>query len=153
MTRDITNESFVIERTFEAPLERTFRAFSEEEAKKAWYFCDDAMELIEYSLDFRPGGAEVNRLRPPGGEEHRFLGRFLDIVDRERIVYAYTMDVGAVRLSASLATMEFRAEGKRTGLKFTEQVAFLDGPHDLQDRILGTELGFDMLARVLPGLG
>ena len=54
-----------------------------------------------------------------------------------------------MRLSVSLATIEFRREGAGTRLLFTEQAAFLDG-HDKPDwREQGTGIGFDRLADYL----
>lgn len=53
-----------------------------------------------------------------------------------------------LRLSVSLATIEFRAKGP-VRLLFTEQAAFLDG-HDKPDwREQGTGTGFDRLADYL----
>ena len=54
-----------------------------------------------------------------------------DIVENERIVFAYSMARDGVVFSVSLATVELHAEGNSTRLVFTEQAAFFensDGP-------------------------
>jgi hypothetical protein len=43
----------------------------------------------------------------------------------------------AVPISASLATVEFVAEGEGTRLRFTEQIALLDGGDTTADREAG----------------
>lgn len=137
--------TFVIEWRFTVAPAKVFSSWSSAEAKKRWFSCDDAMVATEFSLDFRPGGREVNRVSIPGGEVHMFQGVYLDIVADRRIIYAYDMHLGDKRISASLATVVFEAEGSGTKMVFTEQIAFLDGYNDRAERIRGTEVGLDKL--------
>lgn len=56
---------------------------------------------------------------------------YLDIINNERIVIAYTMTVGGNRISSSQSTFELLPDGTGTKLVFTEQAAFFanaDGP-------------------------
>ena len=140
---------FVIERELPATPARAFRAWATPEAKRRWFVCHDDMVNVGYELDFRPGGHELNRVRRPDGVEHLFQARFFDIVPERRIIYGYHMQVGAQRLSVSLATVEFEPGGAGTRMRFTEQVAFLDGYGDREDRIRGTAEGLDRLALLL----
>jgi uncharacterized protein YndB with AHSA1/START domain len=55
---------------------------------------------------------------------------YLDVVENERVIFAYAMTMDGAPLSSSLATVEFRPEGKGTRLVFTEQGAYLDGNVD-----------------------
>jgi uncharacterized protein YndB with AHSA1/START domain len=52
---------------------------------------------------------------------------YLDIVPRERIVFAYSMTMGGAPMSSSLATIELVPAGSGTLLRFTEHTAFVDG--------------------------
>jgi uncharacterized protein YndB with AHSA1/START domain len=61
-----------------------------------------------------------------------------DIVAGERIVYTYEMYADDARLSVSVATVEFRADGDRTHLVLTEQGVFLDGRDSSAQREEGT---------------
>lgn len=148
----VDHTSFVIERLLKADIGRSFRAFSEAEAKRQWFACDDDMEVTEYALDCRAGGSEINRIQVPGGEEHLFLAHYFDVVPQNRIVFGYSMHVGRIRLSASLVTIAFEAEGLNTRMTYTEQIALFDGHQPVEERIRGTKLGLDNLERKLPEL-
>ena len=54
-----------------------------------------------------------------------------------------------VRISVSLATLEFRREGDGTRLLYTEQGAFLDGYDNPAQREAGTRDLFDQLEAAL----
>jgi uncharacterized protein YndB with AHSA1/START domain len=147
----VSHTSFVIERRFKHSPQRVFAAWSNSEAKKRWFACHDGMVNVGYSLDFRPGGSETNKVAFDGNV-HAFSGHYLDIVPGERIIYAYDMHVDTTKLSASLATVTFEPDATGTLMVFTEQVAFLDGHNDREDRIRGTADGLDRLALELDGL-
>ena len=74
---------------------------------------------------------------------------YQDIVENQRIIYAYDMHIDDRRISVSLATIELKPEGSGTRLIFTEQGAFLDGYDDPGDRERGTRLLLDALGRSL----
>jgi uncharacterized protein YndB with AHSA1/START domain len=59
-------------------------------------------------------------------------------VPDRRIVYAYAMQLDDVKISVSLATIEFVPSGAGTTLVLTEQGAFLDGYDDAGSREHGT---------------
>jgi uncharacterized protein YndB with AHSA1/START domain len=139
------HSTFVIERDFKVPPQKVFASWASVEAKRVWMSCDDAAVTQSFEMDFRPGGRETNSVAFPGGETHRFDGYYLDIVPGRRIIYAFDMHVGAKRISASLATVVFEAQGSGTKMVFTEQIAFLDGYSDREERIRGTGIGLDKL--------
>ena len=119
--------------------------WSSPEKKRRWFACHDDWKTVDYQLDFRQGGLEINDVAEGDGTLHGFKGYYLDIVPNARIVYAYEMSVGGARISASLVTVVFAARGGKTSMTFTEQVVFLDGHGDVDERREGTELG---LARI-----
>jgi uncharacterized protein YndB with AHSA1/START domain len=145
MNRESEHASFVIERRFPAPVARVFRAFSDPERKRRWFGCHDDWRTVAYELDFRPGGTELNTVERPDGVVHRFAAHYFDIVPDERIVYAYDMHVGPARISVSLVTITFEPVRAGTKMLFTEQVVFLDGHGDLDERREGTELGLSRI--------
>jgi len=69
----------------------------------------------------------------PDGREYTVQALYRDIVPGRRIVYTYDMLLDGIRISASVATVEFKRERDGTRLVFTEQAAFLDG-HEVPAR-------------------
>jgi uncharacterized protein YndB with AHSA1/START domain len=153
--RRVDHGTFVIERQYEVTPARFFAAWMRPEAKAVWFACHDDWVPSGYQLDFRVGGAERLEVRTPAGSLHRYEGRFLEILPDERILWSYEMLVDGVRISASLATLEVRASRGRTAkapataMRFTEQVALLDGHGDLAEREEGTRVQLDNLAAML----
>jgi hypothetical protein len=59
------------------------------------------------------------------------------------------MHIGETRITVSLATIEFKEEGKSTRMLFTEQGAFLDGFDKPEMREEGTKVLLDRLGAAL----
>lgn len=146
MERQAAHTTFVIERAFAAPPAAVFRAWSDPEAKKRWTDCHPDSWTRSHSLDFRIGGLEVNSAFDEQGVGHHYQALYLDIVQDERIVYAYDIVTAGTRVSVSLVTVEFKPSGAGARMVFTEQAVFLDGAPGLEERIEGTGEGFDRLA-------
>ena len=87
----------------------------------------------------------------PGGRHNAFRSRFHDIVENERIVFAYDLLHDHRLVSVSLTTIEFFAAGDGTRLVFTEQGAFFDDVGDAAEREHGTGKLLDRLERLLAG--
>lgn len=144
-TRSVHHSTFVIERSFAAPVDRVFASWADADKKRRWFACHDDWVTVDYGLDFRVGGSEHNVVSTDLGVVHRFEARYFDIVPGERIVYAYDMLVAEARISVSLVTVLFAKSATKTRMTFTEQVVFLDGHGDLDERREGTEVGLDRL--------
>ena len=138
--RSVVHASFTLERTYDAPLERVFRALSDEAAKSKWFGgAEGQWRLMERSMDFRVGGRERVRGQWEGGVVSTFDAIYHDIVPNERIVYTYEMHLDGRKISVSLATMQIKPAGPGGAtLKVTEQGAFLDGYDDAGSRESGT---------------
>jgi uncharacterized protein YndB with AHSA1/START domain len=125
--RTIEHASFSIERAYKVPPAKVFAAWADPAAKARWFTGTEEWDVGPHELDFRVGGREVNSSRPEGGPVHIYNAIYWDIVPDERIVYSYEMLLDERRISVSLATVQFSAEGDGTRLVYTEQGAFLDG--------------------------
>jgi uncharacterized protein YndB with AHSA1/START domain len=123
----VVHSTFTIERTYPASPSRVFSAFADIALKRRWFTEGEDVTVEEYTLDFRVGGREVKRFRAKGGFLCRNDTIYQDIVPDVRIVFAYTMAVGDIRISASLVTIELAPAGDVTRLTFTEQAAFFEG--------------------------
>jgi uncharacterized protein YndB with AHSA1/START domain len=147
--RTVTHATFVIERTYDAAPARVFAAWATPEAKSRWFVGPDEWQKSDHWLDFQVGGREHVSGGPKGGAIHSFDALYQDIVPDRRIIYAYDMHLGDTRISVSLATVEFKPDGKGTRLVFTEQGAFLDGFDIPDDRERGTIDLLDNLGKEL----
>ena len=130
--RSTVHSTFVIERTYAASPERVFAAWSDQAAKAQW-FGPDEKHAESYSLDFREGGREHLSVPAPDGVVYSFDAVYADIVPAQRIVHTYDMHRDHVRISVSVATIEF------------EQGVFLDGLDAPAEREHGTNALLDAL--------
>lgn len=128
-TRTATHATFVIERTYDAPLSAVWSAFADADIKARWFGTPPGISDHVQSEDFRIGGLAINDATFASGERSRFRATYTDIVERERIVYTYDMWLDDRHASTSITTVEFAAAGDRTQLTFTEQGVHLDGVH------------------------
>ena len=148
--RSVVHAIFSLERAYDAPAARIWRALTDESAKARWFTgTAGEWELIERTMDVRPGGRERLEGRWKSGVVSAFDAHYLDVIPQERLIYAYEMRLDGRKISASLATMQIKAEGRRTRLKVTEQGAFLDGYDDAGSREHGTGVLLDALGASL----
>jgi len=148
--RSVVHATFTIERTFKFPPARVFAAWAQPELKARWFKAPpDKSTETRRKQDFRVGGSEQLSAAWTGSYTSHFDAYYLDIVPNERIIYAYHMHLDDKHISASLATVQFKAEGSGTRLILTEQGAFLDGYDDSGSREKGTAGLMDKLAAEL----
>ena len=149
----VVHDTFVIERIYDVPVAETFRAWADPILKARWFAGSVEALGAGYELDFRVGGREVNRGGPPGGPVYTFESEFRDIIPEQRIVYTNEMYADEIRISVSVATVQFRGQGVTTQLILTEQGVFLDGHDTAAQREAGTRSLLDSLAASLNGGG
>jgi len=149
----VVHDTFVIERIYDVPVAETFRAWADPILKARWFAGSVEALGAGYELDFRVGGREVNRGGPPGGPVYTFESEFRDIIPEQRIVYTNEMYADEIRISVSVATVQFRGQGVTTQLILTEQGVFLDGHDTVAQREEGTRSLLDSMAVVLHGGG
>lgn len=146
----VQHGGFALERTYPASPARVFAAFSTKEGKSRWFNCFEELEEAEVELDFREGGRELNRLKPPGRPPHVMQGLYHHIVPGERFVLSFTLHIGERLISVSLMTVEVRPEGEGARLTVNEHGAFFE-EGALAEREEGTAVGLDRLAGLLAG--
>jgi uncharacterized protein YndB with AHSA1/START domain len=148
--RSVVHAVFHLERTYDAPAGRVWKALTDEKAKAKWFGGPpDRWELLERHMDVRVGGTERAKGRWAGGMVSTFDAIYHDVVPNERLVYSYVMHLNDRKISVSLATLQLKADGGKTTLKISEQGAFLDGYDDNGSREHGTGLLLDALGASL----
>jgi uncharacterized protein YndB with AHSA1/START domain len=153
-SRSVAHGTFHIERRYDAPVARVWRALTEESAKQKWFTGPaERWELIEREMDVRVGGRERLRGRFESGMITTFDAVYYDVIPDERLIYSYEMHVDDKKISVSLATLELTATEGATTLRVTEQGAFLDGYDDAGSREQGTRLLLDALGVSLQAAG
>jgi uncharacterized protein YndB with AHSA1/START domain len=77
---------FVIMRNFNAPRERVWRAWTDENALGRWWG-PKGFDIVSVKLDLRPGGTMHYLLRSAGGQDMWGKFTFREIVPQERLVF------------------------------------------------------------------
>ena len=148
--RSVVHATFHLERSYDAPVARVWKALTDETAKQAWFAgTPGRWELLERHMDVRVGGSERVRGRWEGGVVSTFDALYHDVIPNERLVYSYEMHLDDRKISVSLATMQLKAGRGKTTLMVTEQGAFLDGYDDAGSREHGTSHLLDALGASL----
>ena len=143
--------TFTIERHFSHDPAAVYSAWSSAEARAKWFAGGSEVKQEQRELDFRIGGREQLRCVWNSGTISHFDSRFFDIVNNQRIVYAYDMYIDQKKLSVSLSTVEFIPAKDGCLMKYTEQCAFLDGYADNGSREHGSRQLIEQLADSLAG--
>jgi uncharacterized protein YndB with AHSA1/START domain len=148
--RSVVHATFHLERSYDAPVARVWRALTDETAKQKWFGgTPGRWELLERHMDVRVGGRERLKGRWEGGVVSTFDATYHDVIPNERLIYTYEMHLDDKKISVSLATMALKAQGGKTTLMVTEQGAFLDGYDDAGSREHGTGHLLDALGASL----
>jgi uncharacterized protein YndB with AHSA1/START domain len=148
--RSVVHATFHLERSYEAPIARVWKALTDQEAKQKWFSgTPGRWDLIERRMDVRVGGSEWLKGRWEGGMVSTFDAFYHDVIPEQRLVYSYVMHLDEKKISVSLATLQLTVANGKTTLKVTEQGAFLDGYDDAGSREHGTGHLLDSLGASL----
>ena len=149
-TRSAQHDTFTLRRHYPASPERVYRAWSNADAKAAWFGAPAGWTQTERTFNFEVGGQDTLIGTWAEGGSSAYRARYLDIVPGERVIYTYAMDLDGVRISHSLATVEVRpgANGG-TDLTYTEQAVYVDGYEDKGSREHGTGMLLERLGASL----
>lgn len=84
MTQQIENPVLVIDRLFDAPPARVFKAWTEPEQMMQWWG-PKGFTCPACQIDLRPGGVYRNCMRSPEGRDYWSQGVYREIIKPERI--------------------------------------------------------------------
>ena len=108
----------IIRRTFDAPRELVFRAWTEPQLLAQWS-CPRGFTCSENRGELRVGGAFSACMRSPEGTEHRLRGVYREIVPPERLVFTHCwVDERGTPGPETLVTVILAERGGRTEMMF-----------------------------------
>ncbi len=80
------DRELVLERVFDAPREKVYRAWTEPKLLKQW-FAPLPWSTPGAALDVRPGGSSLIVMRDPEGKDYPSQGVYLEVVENEKLVF------------------------------------------------------------------
>ncbi len=120
-----TPETLVISRTFPAPRERVFEAWSSAAHMKRW-FSPEGCNVPEAEIDFRPGGICAICMRTPEGRDYWSRGAYIEISPPDRLVFLLEVSVDGAKKVSVHTTVTFEEDGAGTRMTVRQAHDVLD---------------------------
>jgi uncharacterized protein YndB with AHSA1/START domain len=137
-----------IERTFDAPVERVFEAWTSEEVLRRWLHGRVTMETPIAEVDLRVGGSIRIVMRDPSdGTEAGATGEYMVVEPPYRLVFTWVWDDDPDR--PNLIELEFSEKDGRTLVRMTNSGIPTEDRWASQQR--GWNTCYDILESVLAG--
>ena len=134
-----------MERTYEAPAEKVFDAWTSEEVMRRWWHADRDWETPIAEVDLRVGGAvRVVMRNPDTGDEYGGGGFYTEIDRPHRLAFTWVWDHDDTR---QLIEIDFEESGGVTTVRFTHRDLWSEEAVRSHEDGWGT--AFDNLARTL----
>jgi uncharacterized protein YndB with AHSA1/START domain len=134
-----------IERTFDAPAEEVFDAWTSEEVLRRWFHAGRDWETPSAEVDLRIGGTVRIVMRSPDGTEVAAWGEYTLIERPHRLAFTWTFDDDPS--NQQLIELELKEEDGATTVLFTNSDISPEERRDRQE--YGWGLCFDELDRAL----
>lgn len=136
-----------IERTFAAPAQRVFEAWTSPEVMRRWWHAEHHWETSEATVDLRVGGEVRVVMRDPStGAEYGGGGRYTEIEPPRRLAFTWLWDDRPHRM---LIEISFEESDGATTVRFTH--SGLWDEEDVRSHEGGWGSAFDNLERTLAG--
>lgn len=100
----------VIKRTFQAPADKLFKAWTTPTLMQEWFAPGD-MTVPSLEADVREGGSYRITMLEAGGEKHTTYGTYKEVVPGKRLVHTWQWEGSE---EETLVTIEFHSRGERT---------------------------------------
>ena len=133
-------------RTFAAPREAIFRAFTEAEILRTWWGPKGTTCPVA-EIDARPGGRYRIEMHAPDGSVYVATGEFREVAPPERLVFTFIWCEGEMAGHETLVTVELRDHGGATELTLTHERFPDAAKRDMHNQ--GWSSSLDCLADIL----
>ncbi|MDX6582363.1 MAG: hypothetical protein QOI10_1547 [Solirubrobacterales bacterium] len=134
-----------IERTFQAPAEAVFEAFTSEEVMRRWFHAGHDWETTEAEVDLRVGGAVRVVMRDPHKDaEYGGSGTYSEVEPPNRLAFTWIWDDDP---RGTLIEVDFSESDGATTVRFTHSHPWNE--EAVRSHEDGWGRAFDNLERVL----
>jgi uncharacterized protein YndB with AHSA1/START domain len=141
----MSGETLRIERTFQAPAQAVFDAWTSEEVLRRWFYGQPRWETPHAEVDLRVGGAVRVVMRDPEKDaEHGGGGHYTEIDPPNRLAFTWTWDDDS---RETLIEIDFEEAAGATTVRFTHSA--LRDEESLRNHEEGWNNCFDNLGRAL----
>ncbi len=113
------NVQLVVERTFDAPRDRVFRAWIDPERMIKW-FAPVGMRPVNIEVEAHVGGKYQIGMQEPDGRTIYATGEYVEIAAPNRLVFTWSW-LAEQRTENSLVTVEFIDRGGSTHIVLTHE--------------------------------
>jgi uncharacterized protein YndB with AHSA1/START domain len=140
----------VFERTFDAPREKVWKAFTDPEIVPRWWGKHGTTTTV-VEMDVRPGGKWRYVNSDPSRDDVAFFGEYLEVTPPERIRWTFMFDVEGMGPQGGPETHTFEDLGGRTKVR---SVGHFDSVESIEGALATGMVGgaietWDRLAEVL----
>ena len=115
-----TTMTLIIKRTFQAPREKVFAAWTQAEALKQWWGTE-GHTVPSVEMDLAVGGKYRVEMRTDEGESFYLNGEFIEISPPERLVFTFRWERGEWDYPETLVSIDFTGEGDATAVVLTHE--------------------------------
>ena len=138
---DPSEYDVTIERTFDAPRERVWEAWTDSDQVAQWWG-PEGFTVPRCELEVRPGGQYHIDMEAPDGTVYPDAGEYRDVDEPERLVMVSRVfeDEDGVPQLETRSTVSFEADGDRTHLTLVAEV--ISATPDVADALGGMEMGW-----------
>ena len=123
-----TETTLSLSRTFAAPRERVFKAWTDPAELMRWYAPSNEFTTPIAEVDLRVGGRYRIQMKGPDGEAHTIVGTYREVIAPEKLVFSFAWEGGvgcggsdSIPVGETLVTLVFRARGTSTEVTLTHE--------------------------------
>jgi uncharacterized protein YndB with AHSA1/START domain len=121
-----------IVRTYAAPIERVWQAWTEPQALSAWFGPGEERSVTKADLDVRPGGAYSIAFKTPDGEQHGVSGVYEEVIAPTFLSFTWAWQSTPERVS--FVRVELQPDGLGTKMVFRHDRFFDRTARDNHER-------------------
>ena len=135
-TKIVEREAVVITRTFGAPVERVYQAWTDPQLMVKWFSSNVRWRTPIIDIEPVVGGKHDITMRHSDGDQYHLEGRYLELTPNTRISFTWKVLESLGGTNESIVTVEFRPVDAGTELTLTH-TKLTDAERD------GTSSGWD----------